>query len=161
MQQSTSPAYAYKAFWSIGRTMMAAGLEALPYSDFVPSFGQWGWWLARVASHQPNNGKPSNGKPSIWQLYEASTLSNVRLRYLNDAIMQANIVLPASFMAMYRDSLALLPNDARQNLVQYLASAEGLAKDLDTVDTGLLYANWVTTFTQSKVYQYYLQASWH
>ncbi len=156
VQQSTSPAYAYKAFWSVGRTMMAAGLEALPYSDFVPSFGEWGWWLAQVAT---------DGKRSIWQLYEAAKLHNVGLRYLNDAIMQANIVLPASFMAMYGDSLVLLPHYASQKIVQYLVDSKrfpkSLTNNLNKVDTGLLYLHWVTTYTQSKVYQYYLEASWY
>ncbi len=46
IQQSTSPAYAKEAFLMVGRTMEAAGLSALPLRENVPSFGQWGFWLA-------------------------------------------------------------------------------------------------------------------
>jgi len=49
VQQSTSPYRAKEAFLCIGRTMDAAGLSAVPYHDHVPSFGEWGWW---IASHQ-------------------------------------------------------------------------------------------------------------
>ena len=26
--------------------MQASGLSAIPYHDHVPSFGDWGWWIA-------------------------------------------------------------------------------------------------------------------
>ena len=146
VQQSTSPVYAYKAFWTIGRTMMAAGLEALPYHDLVPSFGEWGWWLARAASEQPE---------TLRQIYQAARLE-LPLRYLSDEIMQANIVFPAPFQSMYRDSLVLLygaGNDDGENIG--LESA-----NFEERDMGSLYLNWVTTYTQSRVYQYYLESSW-
>ncbi|MEM9424978.1 MAG: hypothetical protein AAF975_09365, partial [Spirochaetota bacterium] len=104
VQQSTSPIYAYKAFWAIGRTMMAAGLEALPYHDFVPSFGEWGWWIARA--------KGSHGS-TLKQLYQAASLQ-IPLRYLKNDIMQANIVFPASFEDMYRESLAMFADGGDQ-----------------------------------------------
>jgi spermidine synthase len=44
--QSTSPSRAREAFLCIGRTLRAAGLAAVPYRDYVPSFGEWGWWIA-------------------------------------------------------------------------------------------------------------------
>jgi len=44
--QSTSPRRARKVFLCIGRTLRAAGFEALPYHDYLPSFGDWGWHLA-------------------------------------------------------------------------------------------------------------------
>ncbi|MDX2468966.1 MAG: polyamine aminopropyltransferase [SAR324 cluster bacterium] len=46
IQQSTSPAYALEAFLMVGRTMEAAGLSTLALRENVPSFGQWGFWLA-------------------------------------------------------------------------------------------------------------------
>lgn len=46
VQQSTSPYRAKEAFLCIGRTMKRAGLAAVPYHDHVPSFGEWGWWIA-------------------------------------------------------------------------------------------------------------------
>lgn len=46
VQQSTSPFAAREAFLCIGRTFEAAGFSTLPYHDHVPSFGEWGWWIA-------------------------------------------------------------------------------------------------------------------
>ena len=48
--QATSPLFARESFWSITTTLEAAGLYALPYHGFVPSFGEWGFVLA---SRQP------------------------------------------------------------------------------------------------------------
>ena len=44
--QSTSPYHAKESFLCILRTIRSAGLEAIPYHDNVPSFGDWGWILA-------------------------------------------------------------------------------------------------------------------
>lgn len=51
IQQSTSPTFAKETFLVIGRTMEDAGLRAIPMQHNVPSFGNWGWW---VATHQNN-----------------------------------------------------------------------------------------------------------
>lgn len=44
--QATSPFHAPKVFATIGKTMEAAGYEAKPYRHNIPSFGEWGWWIA-------------------------------------------------------------------------------------------------------------------
>lgn len=44
--QSTSPYHAKESFLCILRTIRSAGLDAIPYHDNVPSFGDWGWILA-------------------------------------------------------------------------------------------------------------------
>lgn len=44
--QSTSPYHAKEAFLTIGFTLKAAGLSALPYRQNIPSFGDWGYYLA-------------------------------------------------------------------------------------------------------------------
>jgi spermidine synthase len=46
--QSTSPLYARQSYWCIVRTMEAAGLHVRPYQTTVPSFGVWGFSLARL-----------------------------------------------------------------------------------------------------------------
>lgn len=46
VQQSGSTFHAREAYLCIGRTLAAAGLDAVPYHDNVPSFGEWGWWIA-------------------------------------------------------------------------------------------------------------------
>jgi spermidine synthase len=45
--QCTSPLFARSAYWCIVRTMEAAGLHVRPYHVAVPSFGVWGFALAR------------------------------------------------------------------------------------------------------------------
>jgi spermidine synthase len=54
IQQSSTPSLAKEVFLIVGRTMKAAGLERLPLHQYVPSFGDWGWW---VAGHQERYGK--------------------------------------------------------------------------------------------------------
>lgn len=44
--QSTSPYHAKEAFLSIGKTLQAAGFSVLPYRQNIPSFGDWGYFLA-------------------------------------------------------------------------------------------------------------------
>lgn len=46
IQQSSSPSMAKEAFLMVGRTMAAAGFTAVPIHHPVPSFGDWGWWIA-------------------------------------------------------------------------------------------------------------------
>jgi spermidine synthase len=45
--QSTSPLFARNSFWCIVRTLEASGLSVRPYYTAVPSFGVWGFALAR------------------------------------------------------------------------------------------------------------------
>ncbi|MEZ5307259.1 MAG: polyamine aminopropyltransferase [Pyrinomonadaceae bacterium] len=45
--QSTSPLYARKSFWCIVETIRASGLKAKAYETTVPSFGIWGYVLAK------------------------------------------------------------------------------------------------------------------
>lgn len=47
--QSTSPYHAKEAFLSIGRTLEAGGIHAVPYRANVPSFGDWGWYLGSAS----------------------------------------------------------------------------------------------------------------
>jgi spermidine synthase len=44
--QSTSPLVARKSFWTVVRSIEAAGLTATPYHAHVPSFGEWGFIIA-------------------------------------------------------------------------------------------------------------------
>jgi spermidine synthase len=49
--QSTSPLVAPAAFWTVARTLEAAGFRTRPYHVYVPSFGEWGFILA--GEHDP------------------------------------------------------------------------------------------------------------
>jgi spermidine synthase len=44
--QATSPYHAKDAYLTIGMTMRAAGFSTIPYHVNVPSFGEWGFYLA-------------------------------------------------------------------------------------------------------------------
>lgn len=44
--QATSPLFARRAYWCIVSTVEQAGLSAVPYHVYVPSFGEWGFVLA-------------------------------------------------------------------------------------------------------------------
>ncbi|MCP3901046.1 MAG: polyamine aminopropyltransferase, partial [Desulfobacteraceae bacterium] len=44
--QATSPYFAKESFLCIGRTIKSAGFSILPFHENVPSFGDWGWYLA-------------------------------------------------------------------------------------------------------------------
>jgi len=45
--QTTSPLFARKSFWCVVETLEAAGFHVRPYHTTVPSFGVWGFALAR------------------------------------------------------------------------------------------------------------------
>lgn len=46
VQQSTSPVFSKEAFLCIGRTLKDSGFNVLPYHEHVPTFGEWGFWIA-------------------------------------------------------------------------------------------------------------------
>ncbi|WP_309716003.1 polyamine aminopropyltransferase [Armatimonas sp.] len=67
--QSTSPLFSRDAFWCIERTVAAAGFATTPYHVYVPSFGDWGFVLAKDSATPP---KLSDTK-----------LTGLSLKYLN------------------------------------------------------------------------------
>jgi spermidine synthase len=74
--QCTSPLFARTSYWCIIRTMEAAGFQVRPYQAAVPSFGIWGFALARLVS------------------FEAPARAPVGLRYLDDQALASLFVLP-------------------------------------------------------------------
>jgi len=82
--QSTSPLYARRSFWCIVRTMREAGLHTQPYHAFVPSFGEWGYVLARtVPLDSPERLAAIEG-----------------LRYLDDATLRSLFVFSADMQEL-------------------------------------------------------------
>ena len=75
--QSTSPLFARNSYWCIVKTVEAAGFAVRPYQTAVPSFGVWGFVIAREEPFEP----PSHAPPG--------------LRFLDDQSMAALFVLPA------------------------------------------------------------------
>jgi spermidine synthase len=74
--QCTSPLNAPRAYWCIIRTMEAAGLHVRPYQTTVPSFGVWGFALARQ------------------QAFDAPTHVNVATRFLDAPSLAAMFIFP-------------------------------------------------------------------
>ncbi len=51
--QSTSPYHAKEAYLAIGNTLKSAGFNILPYRQNIPSFGDWGYYLAWTNQETP------------------------------------------------------------------------------------------------------------
>jgi spermidine synthase len=81
--QSGSPYFAADAFWSVGKTLQLAGWKGRPYHVDVPTFGDWGFWLAGPAS-LPQAPPLSVGSPPP-----------PGLRFLDQATLQAAATFPA------------------------------------------------------------------
>ncbi|CAN5320903.1 polyamine aminopropyltransferase [soil metagenome] len=58
--QTTSPLIARKSFWCIIKTLEAAGFYVKPYQTTVPSFGVWGYALAKLQPFQTPAKLPEN-----------------------------------------------------------------------------------------------------
>ena len=82
--QCTSPLIARNSYWSIIRTLEAVGFTVKPYQTTVPSFGVWGYALAKLQPFEP----PTN-------------LPDVELKFLNSG----------SFVSMFDFPKDLLPPD--------------------------------------------------
>lgn len=96
--QSTSPLMARRSFWCVARTLEQAGFFVRPYHAHVPSFGEWGFALARDAAFDV-----------------PSRLAAEDLRYLSDATLPALFEFPPD-MARLETEPNRLNNQA---LVQY------------------------------------------
>jgi spermidine synthase len=80
--QCTSPLNAPRAYWCIIRTMEAAGLQVRPYQATVPSFGVWGFALARQ-------------RP-----FDAPKHVRVASRFLDDPTLAAMFIFPRDMAAV-------------------------------------------------------------
>ena len=60
--QSTSPMFARNSYWCIIRTLEAAGFVVKPYYTAVPSFGLWGYALARASAFEVPKNPPAGLK---------------------------------------------------------------------------------------------------
>lgn len=77
--QCTSPLIARKSFWSVVKTLEASGFHVKPYQTTVPSFGIWGYALAKLEPFDTPNGPPPG----------------VELRFLNREMFAAIFDFPA------------------------------------------------------------------
>lgn len=76
--QTTSPLIARDSFWCIVDTLVASGFDVKPYHASVPSFGVWGFALAKTSAFDAPT-KPASG---------------IELSYLNDQAFSAMFDLP-------------------------------------------------------------------
>ncbi|MDQ3368362.1 MAG: polyamine aminopropyltransferase [Myxococcota bacterium] len=81
--QATSPLFARKAYWCVIETMRAGGLAVQPYHVTVPSFGVWGFALAKKGAFEPPTKAPA-----------------VELRFLNDAALASMFQMPGDMTAV-------------------------------------------------------------
>lgn len=51
--QSTSPMVAKQTYWCINNTLTSVGFQTLPYHCFVPSFGDWGYFIVSKKQFEP------------------------------------------------------------------------------------------------------------
>jgi len=58
--QTTSPLVARKSFWCIVSTLESVGFTVRPYQTTVPSFGIWGFALAKTQAFDPPTKPPAN-----------------------------------------------------------------------------------------------------
>ncbi len=80
--QCTSPLFARNSYWCIVKTIEAAGFSVKPYQTAVPSFGVWGYALARMTP------------------FDSPVHALAGLRFLDDQAMAALFVLPADLEAV-------------------------------------------------------------
>ena len=64
---------ARKSFWCIIKTLEAVGFTVKPYQTTVPSFGVWGYALAKLQPFEP----------------PAKLPENIELKFLNDKTLAA------------------------------------------------------------------------
>ena len=107
VQQSTSPYRAKEAFLCIGRTMKEAGLTAIPYHDHVPSFGEWGWWIATHHSIQSPEMLKSNLQ-NIKQLPE-------EIRYLTPELILSSLSFGKEVLLTSENDITTTSNSAVLN----------------------------------------------
>lgn len=102
--QCTSPLYARNSFWSIIRTLEVTGFYVKPFQTTVPSFGVWGYALAKLQAFETPTKLPAG----------------IELRYLNENTLAALFDFPADMTLPSEDiEINRLDNQA---LVRYYES---------------------------------------
>ena len=100
--QSTSPYYAKKAYWCIGKTMESEGLSVRSYHLEVPAFGDWGFHMASASELKKKHPFPEDtrylseenfeslfifGKDEQVESIEVNHLTRpVLIQYYNEAV---------------------------------------------------------------------------
>jgi spermidine synthase len=98
VQQSGGCFQAREAFLCIGRTLQAAGIDAVPYHENVPSFGEWGWWIAKHGQSATETRAALAGLRKV----------DVPTRYLTSELIAASVVFGKNqLVSTHRDFTSL------------------------------------------------------
>ena len=114
VQQSTSPLLAKKSFLCIGKTMKKSGLIAFAYRQNIPSFGEWGWWIATQANTQSQGNLTKNAEEEFLKKLKKVRMPKVKLQYLHDELFQAALVFGKDF---FQESTSLKVNTRLNNII--------------------------------------------
>jgi spermidine synthase len=103
--QSTSPYVAPRSFWCVNETLKATGFQTVPYHNYVPSFGEWGYVMAR--------------KSGSYQLPDTFAIEK---KYISQAVMEQMLQFPDDMLAHEPLEVNKLNNQA---LVSYFEKEWG------------------------------------
>jgi spermidine synthase len=98
--QTTSPLFARQSYWCIIKTMEAAGFFVKPFQTTVPSFGIWGYALAKIQPFETPSKLPEN----------------IELKFLNEQSLASMFVFPSDISRIEDVEINRLDNQA---LVRY------------------------------------------
>ncbi|RXK87083.1 polyamine aminopropyltransferase [Filimonas effusa] len=97
--QSTSPYVAPSSFWCVSETLRSVGFTTVPYHNYVPSFGEWGYIMA-----------------SMRQDYQVPDTFAIPVRYMSKPVMQQMLFFPEDMKPTAPVTVNRLNNQA---LVEY------------------------------------------
>jgi spermidine synthase len=100
--QSTSPFVAPKSYWCINKTLQSVGFRTIPYHNYVPSFGEWGYTMITRDSNINIPAEFITG-----------------LKFLNSSTMQQMLTFPVD---MTTNTDLVINKLNNQELVQYFES---------------------------------------
>ncbi len=103
--QTTSPLFARKSFWCIMKTLEASGFYVKPYNTTVPSFGIWGYGLAKLEPFET----------------PARPADNIELKFLNEKSFAGMFEFSADISLREGDEIEINRLD-NQALVRYYES---------------------------------------
>ena len=103
VQQATSPVFTREAFLCIGRTINASGLNALPFHENVPSFGEWGWWIATRDDGMP----PHELKHRLQSVQSI----DVPVRYITPELIRASLVFGKNSLKTKQNRINTITNN--------------------------------------------------
>ena len=100
--QCTSPLFARNSYWSIIKTLEAAGFHVKPFQTTVPSFGIWGYALAKTQPFETPKKPPEN----------------IELKFLNESSFTSMFDFPSDTALPTNEEIEINRLD-NQALVRY------------------------------------------